>query len=151
MFNDMFNRDRIVHYGRKGMKWGVRKDKRGGGAKGRRTLQVTSKKSKSDLAEIKGMVDELDKPAHKDSARATKIKKKKGMFVEELSNKQMETAIKRIRLEKEYKSLNPSVLDHGKKAIGTVVSQIGKQVTAQLVNKAAGSVAKSILILAEKS
>lgn len=85
----------LSHYGKKGMKWGVRKS---GSVKKASAAKRTSK----------------------DHKEAAKIKQKK---TSEMSNEELKTLTKRMQLEKSYKELNPHKMSTGKKylaaALGT--------------------------------
>lgn len=61
-----------------------------------------------------------------DYINASKLKKKK---LKEMSNDEIQTLSRRIRLEQEYRSLNPSTLAKGKKAVNSTLSTFG-QITA---------------------
>ena len=61
-----------------------------------------------------------------DHINASKLKKKK---LKEMSNDEIQTLSRRIRLEQEYRSLNPSTLAKGKKAVNSTLSTFG-QITA---------------------
>ena len=96
----------LCHYGIPGMRWGVRRASKSFGSR--------SGASKS----TKGMSD--------DAKTAAKLKKKKP---HQLSNQELKTLNERTRLEKEYKSLNPSKIKKGMAIAGTVAAAMGTAVT----------------------
>ena len=86
--------DFISHYGKKGMKWGVRKS-RGSNKVG----------------------------ASKDAKRAgTTLKKAKKSSVKSLTNKEIKDLTTRIELERKYSSLNPSKVKKGHNAVKGVLA-----------------------------
>lgn len=114
----------LAHYGVKGMKWGVRKSRKSSG------------------------------PVSEDARVARKAQAKlKKTGVKSLSNKELQSVINRMNLERQYSTLNPSAVKKGNKAVkgilgvaGTVSSIValanspaGKAVKTALKNKAAGN------------
>lgn len=87
--------DFLAHYGVKGMKWGVRKD---------RVKKPRSKRPKSS--------------EHEESRR---IKKKK---LSEMTNEEIATLTRRLQLESQYNRLNPNAYQQGRAAINEITSAI---------------------------
>ena len=94
----------IKHFGIPGMKWGVRRNRKGSSAR-------TSRESS-------------------DSKRARSLKKKK---VSELSNDELRKLNDRLQLEKNYKSLTKKDTRPGLKFAGSVLSEVGKQIAVKYV------------------
>ena len=95
----MTESDFLEHVGQKGMKWGVRKDRRPSGS------QVSSRRSSTGRKSA-------------DAARITKIKsriKKNGM--DNLSNDDIAKLNKRTQLIDQYKKDNPGVIKKGRDGV----------------------------------
>ena len=87
----------LAHYGVKGMKWGVRRNR------GRRSSSNT-------------------KGWSKDAKRANAIKRKS---VNQMSNEELRTLNKRMELEKNYNRLNPSNVQKGIAFVGAAAGLLG--------------------------
>lgn len=96
--------DALMHYGVKGMKWGVRKKK----------IQSSTKKktglfsSKSDTT--KKIAQSPSKPPQK--------------RLSEMSDSELDAAIKRMRLEAEYARLSPKQISRGQRFVEKVLNDI---------------------------
>lgn len=105
----------IQHYGRKGMKWGTRKDKRS---------TTTSKKTSAD---------------HK---KVSEIRKRERS---ELTNNQLKIVNERINLEQNFNRLNPSKIKRGTIMATSILSTLGVGVTAyNMINSPAGKAAITV-------
>lgn len=94
-----FNMDEIYHHGVKGMKWGVR----------RTPVQL-------------GHKPKVRKPVMpKKKAEPAKPKKK---LVSEMTNQELNEAINRRRLEKQYMELYPAQVSAGKKFVKKVMNDV---------------------------
>lgn len=105
--------DELMHYGVKGMKWGVRKDR------GANRVTV-GERLKGARAKAKAEVKRLRTPQNQsaDSKRATHLKAKK---VHELSNRQIQDLTKRLELERKHAQLTarqPGVVEKWLKDAG---------------------------------
>jgi predicted RNA-binding protein Jag len=103
----------LAHYGKKGMRWGVRR-KRAGGA-------VTSK-------EHKRIKDNRRKTASSDYKKVSEIKKKP---IPQLTNKQLEAANKRMNLEQNFSRMNPGKVEKGQKRVKAILA-VGATVNTAL-------------------
>ena len=124
----------LMHYGRKGMKWGqsifgsrsksgtARKKKKTGPSAGRKAIDAMVEKRKTRKAE---------------KAAAEAAKKAKRKPVSEMTDEELNAAIKRLELEKKYKELsayhNPNQ-GKGKKFVNNVLEKSGEQLATQVVN-----------------
>ncbi len=94
--------DTLYHFGVKGMRWGVRKD---------RTKTGRKKRSQGSG----------------DYQRSRKLKRRS---LKNLSNKQLEQLNRRLELEQNYKRLNPSTAKKGYKIVQTLVGVGSTAMTA---------------------
>lgn len=118
----------LAHYGVKGMRWGVRRDRK---SKNRRTPS-------------------------EDSATVARIRKKS---VSEMSNQELQTANKRMELERNYSNLNKKTKAGAKIVAGIVAtaatvvaldkaissfSKVGKKYTTQAVDKVGNQLTREL-------
>lgn len=125
----------LMHYGRKGMKWGqsifgsrsksagtARKKKKTGPSAGRKAIDAMAEKRRTRKAE---------------KAAAEAAKKAKRKPVSEMTDEELSAAISRLELEKKYKELaayhNPNQ-GKGKKFVNNVLERSGEQLATQVVN-----------------
>lgn len=90
----------LTHYGVKGMKWGIRKNR------------------KSDKERTRGW--------SKEAKRVDRLKKKS---YHELTNKELKEVNNRGELEKKYRELNPSTIKKGATAVKAAVAVMGTVLT----------------------
>lgn len=117
----------LYHHGVKGMKWGVHKD-RLGSLSGSSTLKTRSKSGGSaKKVKKQGSSSASEKkPSLSDHEKAQKIKAKS---LDQMSNQEIEFLLRRQRLEKSYKELNPPEVSKGKKIVAGVAA-VGTTVLA---------------------
>ena len=112
--------DELMHYGVKGMKWGVRR---------KRYLS----KARSKVRKFKrDRVKKKEEQKAKKTAEQTKRKP-----VSEMSDEELNAAIKRMQLERQYTQLhaeNHPSSDRGKKFVTNVLEKSGEQLVTQVVN-----------------
>lgn len=139
----------LYHYGVKGMKWGVRRyqnedgtltdagvkrySKKGYAADKRETGSTKNYKSSSDEENRKRankyVADkrkEKTKGWSKDAKRVDSIKRKS---VNAMSNKELKEVNTRKNLEKQYRDLNPSLIERGVKAAAAIGAATGTVIT----------------------
>ena len=112
----------IEHYGKKGMKWGIRKDRSKGGTKG-------GEKGKAKQAK---------------SEKSTSTKKYKKSSARKLSDERLRKRINRLNMEKQYKDLvskqkPKSKVSRGAQTVGKILANAGakairKQVAEPLMS-----------------
>lgn len=92
--------DELMHYGKKGQKWGVR-------------LYQNKDGSLTPLGRIR--YGSGNKSVSKSASTTTSSEKPKKKSVSEMSDQELQAAINRKRLEQEYARLNPQQISKGKK------------------------------------
>lgn len=120
--------DELMHYGVKGMKWGVRRKRYLSKirAKGRKIKRDRAKKRQARKAE-------------RVASKATKktVEQTKRKSISEMSDEELNAAIRRMQLERQYKELaaaNNPKQDKGKKFVTEVLETSGKSLATQVVN-----------------
>lgn len=99
----------LMHYGVKGMKWGIRRevgpDGRVGGGLGRKTLNVASSSGKFVARKLKAKREEKRRDEYNKKLRAGKID------VSKMTDAELQGVLNRLNMEKQYKEvtrfLNP--------------------------------------------
>lgn len=117
--------DELMHYGVKGMKWGVRNDRSNGGSgRGDKVLKVASpvlygikKATKSKTA--KDLTNKAKNLAGSRSSKALKAARKKN--IDKMSNQELQDVINRLNLERNYRSLTKSDYMRGQKYVSDVL------------------------------
>lgn len=112
----------LEHYGVKGMKWGVRKDRKG-------------RRSKSAFQKLK------DKSASDDRTRY----KKSSDAPARLTDAELEKRIKRLESEKKYNELNSRTVSQGEKLVTEVITNAGRKVATVTLAGAGLLVAKKFI------
>lgn len=123
----------LSHYGKKGMKWGVRK----ASPSGPQGVRLTEKGKKLKTSGGQGY------PTHEQavSARTTgQILKKSG--VKALSNQELQAYTQRLNLEAQAKHLNYQQKNAGARFVATVLGQAGKGAVQGAANQAASEQVK---------
>lgn len=130
MDNIEIENDELMHYGVKGMKWGVRKSSN--------TSTSGHKKKKPGPVQMfvkKKNAAKKQKAAKKAAEEAAKKAKKRS--ISEMTNEELEARIKRLETEKRYRELvaasNPKAT-RGKEFVTRVLERSGEQLAVQVVN-----------------
>lgn len=122
----------LFHYGVKGMKWGVRKDKKGSSG----PTPVTVTKNRRGGVTVKGGEGH---ERTEQSIRTTKIRqqaKKSGKT--SLTNAELQEAINRMNLEQQFDRLNANQKSAGQKFVEGLLINAGKQQAQTIVNQEVG-------------
>lgn len=118
--------DELMHHGVKGMKWGVRKDRRSGSSSGKSKLSKKIKKSINNKKKAKAK-------AKAKEARA-KVKADQKKTVKDMSDTELRERIARLELEKRYKDLSASqqTTSKGSKFVKNVLERSGEELATQV-------------------
>ena len=120
--------DELVHYGIKGMRWGVRR-------------------TEVQLARARGQRVASATKATDTKKKSTSAKRK----ISDMSDEELDRAVRRLQLEKRYRELNPEKVSAGKRFTSAVMKNVvvpaaneaGKQLLKDAIVKAAQQVATS--------
>lgn len=114
--HDMTVEDIIAHYGVKGMRWGVRKDRPA------QDITIYTRNGKKPIARggkrAANTKDALDTVATR--------QKSKHSTTHALTNKELEDAVKRMRLEQQYNKLTGENLSVGRKFLNALIDTYGE-------------------------
>lgn len=108
----MLQDDELMHYGRKGMKWG---------------MSIFSKKKSSGVKKKKKGKQVVDSVTEKKTSKGSESTKKevpKERSVKDMSDNELREKINRIRLEQEYTRLNPRKVSVGEAAVNKVLNDV---------------------------
>ena len=107
--------DVLAHYGVKGMKWGVRKDRKsssGSGAIARRRAKRAANKAQKEA--------DRSLPASEDATKAKVARRKaRNASTDVLSNEELQHLVNRLNLEKRFADLTDPTKDSGESFIKT--------------------------------
>ena len=127
----MENRGELVHYGILGMKWGVRRTE----AQLARARGQTKSEKESSSGSKSNSGQATKAPVKKSSSSSTSKKKS----ISEMSDDELNHAVRRLQLEKQYRDLNPQKVSAGKKFVNDVilpaVKDTGRNVLRDYTNK----------------
>lgn len=130
----------IIHYGVKGMRWGVR---RGEGTPTAVIVKDKGKKLKTEGG--KGL------PAHEDAVRARTIGQKgRASGTKALSNEELQAYATRLNLEQNVKRLEAGEVNGAKKFVAQLLLNTGKQQATRVANEKAAQKVDELLLKKRK-
>lgn len=118
----------LIHFGVKGMKWGVRKADKSSGPQ---SVQVKAYLGNRVVRTTGGKGHDLSD----DAKRAAVLKQKsRKSNVRSLSNKELQDLVNRMNLEQQYSRLNKDVLKRGEEQARSILSvaQVAKQAYSEI-------------------
>lgn len=113
------NEDYLCHHGVKGMKWGIRKNRR-------TSSGIFSRKSKK----------KTEKQNVKSEKKQEQKRPKKRL--KDLSDAELQNKIRRLQMEKQYRDLKRDEVSVGKKLLGDILKTSGKTLGVQVANHLGG-------------
>lgn len=154
----------LLHWGIKGMKWGVRRYQNKDGTltpagkkrynaemerlKNEEKILKNKEATRAKLAKLetkKKEIDERKKALNGDSGKKTVTKKAgdesepKSKSVKDMSDEELAAVVRRAQLEKQYRDLNPQQISAGKKFFNTFIvptaTNVGKNLATDFATK----------------
>lgn len=118
---DIMDENSLTHYGVLGMKWGRRKQKSSGSSN--RTSRREEKKVVKE-AKKRGIV--------------SSVKKTKKVKIKDLSDSELQSKIRRLQMEKQYRDLKRDEVSKGRKMAGQILSNVGVKLGTEVLYNASG-------------
>ena len=155
----------LYHSGIKGMKWGIRRYQNKDGSltpAGRKRYAAEAAKLRAREKELKGREKTAAKVAKLDAKKAELDEREKALnnpkpkaspkpktpdapkqkSIKDMSDDELRTAVNRLRLEQDYRNLNPQKVSAGKKFANTMVNQVLVPALVDVGKKAATAMLK---------
>lgn len=138
------NNDELMHHGVKGMKWGVRRYQNKDG-------------SLTALGKYKQYKANKQRNKNLEKAREAKVSKKKASqiptqkkSVKEMSDAELQAAIRRLEMEQRYNQLSPKKVSKGKRVVDAILNDmaipVAKDVGRQLFKSGAVKATNKLFI-----
>lgn len=135
----------LMHHGVKGMKWGVRRYQKKDGSL---TVLGRYKQYKTNKQRNKNLEKAREVKAAKKKAANQPVQKKKS--VKEMSDAELQAAIRRLEMEQRYNQLSPKKVSKGKKVVDAILNDmaipVAKDVGRQLFKSGAVKATNKLFI-----
>lgn len=95
----------LYHYGILGMKWGVRR-------------------TPAQLARARGSKSKQNNSSNEEKKTKSSSSSTTKKSISEMSDDELNTAVRRLQLEQQYRKLNPEQVSAGKKFVDTIAKQV---------------------------
>lgn len=130
-----YNGNELYHYGVKGMKWGIRKDRSSGGS-----VDLQKAKKKVDAANT--IVNETRNINNATSKKQTKkIQRQKMAEVKSMSDQELRERVNRLNMEQQYIRMSSEQMNAGRANVNSVLNNVGT-----VVNVASSALAIAVAI-----
>lgn len=120
--------DRLMHYGVKGMKWGVRKA---------RPTSSEKRRGKTNAQRIYESIGRKKKPS---TTSAKPVKRR----ISDMSDEELRSAINRMQMERTYAQLTAEEVSKGRKFVKEVLYNSAKSVARDLTKEAMKKAVKKL-------
>ena len=114
------NQNELYHYGVKGMRWGVRRDR--SSSNGSIDLKTAKKKTEA-AGRIVNESQNINNQVAK--TRMTKAKKKQLNVAKQMDDKELREAVNRLNMEQQYVNLSTNHINSGRANVDAVLSRAG--------------------------
>jgi hypothetical protein len=131
----------LYHHGVKGQKWGIRRTPE--------QLVRARGSSTPKYSEPKRVKKPETKPAAKSTSSSSSSRPSK--TVKEMNDEELNRAIRRLQMEKQYRELNPPTVSRGKRFVDQVIAPAAKEAGKNLMKDYLTKVGKEYLGLNDKN
>ena len=131
-----YNQNELYHYGVKGMRWGVRRDR--SSSNGSIDLKTAKKKTEA-AGRIVNESQNINNQVAK--TRMTKAKKKQLNVAKQMDDKELREAVNRLNMEQQYVNLSTNHINSGRANVDAVLSRVG---TAIAITNSALAIALAV-------
>lgn len=131
-----YNQNELYHYGVKGMRWGVRRDR--SSSNGSIDLKTAKKKTEA-AGRIVNETQNINNQVSK--TRMTKAKKKQLNVAKQMDDKELREAVNRLNMEQQYVNLSTNHINSGRANVDAVLSRVG---TAVAITNSALAIALAV-------
>lgn len=131
-----YNQNELYHYGVKGMRWGVRRDR--SSSNGSIDLKTAKKKTEA-AGRIVNETQNINNQVSK--TRMTKARKKQLNVAKQMDDKELREAVNRLNMEQQYVNLSTNHINSGRANVDAVLSRVG---TAVAITNSALAIALAV-------